>query len=191
MTNQSSSRRHGKRFGISLIETGAAIAIIAVLSGVVVSGIVAILKYNRSTNRHWDAQTAMQQMMTTIRTDIHQATSLRWDADDQSVRLELPEQQHIEYRRLDSRWVRRATFEGAGPVTTSFGLNSEFRCTCRATNVEQGKLARLRFTNKPVAAEPAHRTAPCDATSLSLLGATTIYCTIDLQSLYRDVPRVL
>ncbi len=50
-----------------------------------------------SINGHFVRQTALQQMATTLRGDIHQATSVRWNADSQTLLL-----LHDQYRSREN-----------------------------------------------------------------------------------------
>ncbi len=158
------------RRGITLIETGVLMSLTAVLSGIIVTGMAAMFRYNRSTNNHQVGQTAMQQMTTTLRADIHEATRCQWNPESQTLTLELPDSRTLEYHKIKNRWVRVLTTDEAKPITTSFGLDDSFHCYCDTEEVNQGKLIRLNLMNRtlelPNESDRTVRTLRCDIVAI-------------------------
>ncbi len=149
MTMHNASNSLSTRHGTTLIETAILISLTAVLSGIIVTGMAALFRYNRSTDRHHVHQTALQQMTTALRADIHEASRCLWNAESQTLRLELTESRVLEYRVIKQRWVRVLQAE-AEPITTSFGLDESFRCYCQAEQSKRGELIRMTLTNQPL-----------------------------------------
>lgn len=149
MTTHNTSNSLPTRRGTTLIETVILISLTAVLSGIIVTGMAALFRYNRSTDRHHVQQTALQQMTTALRADIHEASRCLWNAENQTLRLELSKSRVLEYRVVKQRWVRVLLTE-AEPVTTSFGLDESFRCYCQAEPSKRGELIRLTLSNQPL-----------------------------------------
>jgi len=150
-SNRSFSNTRAMPRGMTLLETVILMALTAVLSGIVVTGMGALFRYNRSAHRRQVGQTALQQMTTRLRADIHEATGCLWDAENQTLRLELPEAQMLVYQKTKNRWVRALIAGEAKPITTSFGLDDSFQCYCPTKQANQGELVRLILMNRSLA----------------------------------------
>lgn len=141
--------------GISLVETLVMISVSATLTGVIVASIAALFRYDDAMTGHVIRQTNLQQMAHALRAEIHRATTCEWAQDSQSLRLRLPDNEQIEYRQQDSRWVRIVNTPDREPVTTPVGLDRSFHCEGRETVVQQGELIQLLWTNELISPQEA------------------------------------
>lgn len=147
MTTRLLNSKATRRRGTTLIETVLLLSLSAVLTGIVVSGIAAIYRYNRSINEYSDQQLAMRRFTRTLRKDIHRAESCQWQAGDQTLVMQLAESHSLKYHKLQQRWVRSTMLKDSQPSVTSFGLDESFVCECAEQQVGLGQLIRLSFAN--------------------------------------------
>jgi prepilin-type N-terminal cleavage/methylation domain-containing protein len=155
------------RRGISLVEMVAAMAICAVLSGIAVTTMASLFQLDRATSLHRIERTALRQLSTTLRQDLHRAIDCRWNADSQRLVLLQPQQQQVEYTLKKGRWVRIASQQDQSPVTTAYRLNVACLWSCQPTEAKQGTLVHIDFgtpaTNESSGSRPTLR---CDVVAV-------------------------
>ncbi len=139
--------KYTNRRGMTLIETLVLITLSAVMTGIVVSGVAGIYRFNQAINEHANGQLAMRRFSTALRSDIHRAETCRWQAGDQTLVMELAQSHSLKYHKHKQRWVRSDQVADSEPTLTSFGLDESFRCDCQQEQVSRGGLIRLTFSN--------------------------------------------
>lgn len=135
------------RRGATLIEMVLLMMLSAVITGIVVSGIAAMYRYNRSINAYSDQQLAMRRFTRTLREDIHRAESCQWRAGDQTLVMQLAQSHSLTYYKQQQRWVRSTMKKDSQTDITSFGLDDSFVCECGGQQFKMGGLISLTFSN--------------------------------------------
>lgn len=148
------SRVPRRQNGVSLIEMVIVIALTAILTGLAVAAIAAMYRYDRSTRAQSQQQVAIEQMLLSLRADIHRASSSTWDADKRVLQLDLPNAMVIEYQTRAGRWTRVERSDEGPAATTSFGVSADHRCECDQLQVPAGELLCLRFDIQPSGVSP-------------------------------------
>lgn len=143
------TQRNRSRRGFTLIETLVLISVSSVLTGIVVTGMASLFRYNRTTNAHAVTQIQLRQLATTLRADVHQANAARWDDASNTLRLEMDTSHTVEYRVSETRWVRIETLRDAKAVTTAFGIDDSFHCDGLPQQLQRGDVLRLSLSNQP------------------------------------------
>ena len=145
-----------------MIETLMLTTLGAVLSGIVVVGIAALLRYDRTSNKHVVQRHQLQYFAARVREDIHQATGLQWDEVAERLELLLPNKSIVSYQWRKGRWLRQSTATSGREIVTPFELSASLRCRCSRKQASTGDLIRLVFTTTkgPDRSEGVIRPAP-------------------------------
>lgn len=128
--------------GFSLVEVVAVMGLSAILSGIVVAAMAAILRVDRSVNRHTAERSELQRFSSAIRDDLHQASGVRWNAA--VLNLEIKEK-NIRYEVVEGRWMRITGQSGDSTIRTGYGLSDSFECHCEPEVALQGERVRVRL----------------------------------------------
>ena len=147
MTDHSPKPDRIVRRGFTLIEMVLLLSLSAAITAIVVSGIAAMYRYNRSINEYSDQQLAMRRFTRTLRNDIHRAESCQWRAGDQTLVMQLAQSHSLTYHKQQQRWVRSTVKKDSQTRVTSFGLDDSFVCECGGGQFEMGELITLTFSN--------------------------------------------
>ncbi len=129
--------------GISLVEMVTVIAICAVLSGIAVTTLASLFQLDRSTNDHMAQRTALHQLFTRLRKDLHHAIVCQWNADSSRLVLQYPQRQQVEYAKENNRWIRSFSRQDDGQVKTSYPLDAACQWSCKPPAVKQGALVYI------------------------------------------------
>jgi len=170
MINLGRHKTHQPSGGIALIETVVIIAVTTVITGIAIAGIAASFQYNQQNKAHKDGQAILFRIANTLRADVHRAETCHWDSEGETLRLELPGRQSIEYRALEDRWVRKERTPDSQPVTTALGIGNDYRILCDVERAERGELFSLLVTNQderdPDHSPRMHRELKCDVVAV-------------------------
>lgn len=135
------------RRGMTLIEVAILVALSAVITGIVISGVVAVYRFNRSIDDYSNGQQALNRFSSTLRDDIHRAESCLWTADEQTLVMELADAQRLKYFKHQKRWVRSSRQGEAAASLMAFGLDESFMCESQIDKASRGELIRLTLSN--------------------------------------------
>lgn len=149
MIRPEATKQRRLHHGMTLVETVVLIAVSSVLTGIVVTGMASLFRFNSTTSNHAVTQIQLQQLSNRLRSDIHQARIADWDEASSSLRLDFGDSRVIEYHQESSRWVRVETISDAEPVATPFGLDDSFYCQCQSSKITAGEVLRISFNNLP------------------------------------------
>ncbi len=144
--NQPNPNRH--RRGTSLIECLTIIAAGAMLTGVVVSGMASLMRYDRHTNQRTVERNQLHQFAATLRNDLHGASACRFDPDSQSLTLTGDKGETLEYRWHAKTCERIVQQPNTTAQTTRMRLPAALKFTCDPVDAHSGDLVRLRITNR-------------------------------------------
>lgn len=141
--------------GFTLVEMVAIITLTATLSGTIIVSLAGLFRYNQTMHQRHDAEFALRQLTTAIRSDIHHATQCHWDQQQQTLQVSLPSGERVSYRAEQNRWQRTLADADGKEQATGYGLDESFHCQCEQQIVASGELLRLALSNGPLASDPA------------------------------------
>jgi type II secretory pathway pseudopilin PulG len=145
--------------GISLIETVVIMAVGAILTGIVVSSMAAIFRYDRSLRTHATERDQLQLLTQQIRGDIRQAERCKFDSNKKVLTLERSGEGNIYYLWIDDH-VERMTVNEEGETIGRFQFPPSIQVTAHPIDAASGQLIRINFTSHDEAVSNKGRETP-------------------------------
>jgi hypothetical protein len=134
------------RKGISLIETVVIMSVGAILTGVVVSCMAAVFRYDRHLRTHAIERDQLQILAQQLRGDIRQADRCKFDSEDLVLSLERCGKDKISYHWIGDH-VERITYDGENKTIGRFQVPPNLKVTTNPVDAASGQLMKVNFSN--------------------------------------------
>jgi hypothetical protein len=132
--------------GISLIETVVIMAVGAVLTGIVVTSMAAIFRYDRFLRTHATERDQLQLLTQQVRGDIRQAERCKFDSEKKMLTLERSGEGNISYHWIDDH-VERVTVDEEGETIGHFQFPPNIQVAADPIDAASGQLIKINFTS--------------------------------------------
>jgi hypothetical protein len=139
------------RRGVTLIEAMAIVSIGAILTGIVVSAMTALFRYDKHIRAHASERGQLQMLAQMLRDDIRKATRSDYDAAEQVLTLRQDREESVSYRWLDKHF-ERTTETGEGATTRRYLVPAVLSVEVAPVEAERGELVLIRFSTDHEAA---------------------------------------
>lgn len=142
-------RRGTGRLGMSLIECLTIMVAGAALTGIVISGMAAVMRYDRNLADHNAERDQLQSLVERLRDDVHLATKFRFDSPEHTLRLAGLHRRSVAYRWFDDHGERTVISPGSAEHTTRFRIPPSLKLSSNAVAGSAGDLLRIIIETTP------------------------------------------
>ena len=122
-------RFRSTRVGSTLIEVAISLPLFTALLVLAISGVHQVMQVSRLAKDRGQAAYGLARLEQSLRSDVHQAESALVDQDEKSgllsLKLSLPDENHIVYRVRSTRIDREHVDESGKKISDSFALFSD------------------------------------------------------------------
>lgn len=141
------------RRGLTLIEVAVVISVGALLTGIAITTLAAMLHADRELSSRAARRPQLTAIAAEMRRDIAQAEDVAWNEDKELLELSLPNNAKLRYRQLPDRWERRAfnddrVSDSGGKLTRALPTPRRLACRVEPAEATAGDLVRILFSTR-------------------------------------------
>ena len=143
----SRSKKRRDCAGYSLIELTVTISLSSIIMGMVLTTMVSLFQCDQNFNERFAYRTEFHRLSSSIRSDIHQAAEMDWDASTQTLHLNGPDQVKIQYQFTDGSGLRTITLTDNSIKQIRYLCRDSFTWSCEPSNANEGVLVKFKILN--------------------------------------------